>query len=282
MLQPLKETKIIKQYCKPPKPDNITDFPFNPLDVPVETFKKSMERREQNQRELHQWVKENLKPDIDYGAIHLVDTCQYARAGSPHLCSDFSHWSMPVLWKPGAEKIIAVLGLTVFFPNIRQFEMAAAHKQEITEIVLKCELRTQTGKVAGEGVGARHVKQDEYNLNKALKMCAKSAMIDAVLRVGSLSAVFTTRWNYNMTARSECNRNNLPQQSYCNHYTQQNRPPVKLISKRQLELVLNIAGKKGLTSEGLNKQCNALFNKDFKEICRSEATSLISHLNSKI
>ncbi len=260
MLKALKETETMKKYSKPLEQDNkITAFPFSPLDVPVETFKKSLERREQNQNELHRWVKEHLKPDIDYGAIHLNDNCQHARAGTPNRCTDPRHWSIPTLLKPGAEKIINVLGLTVFFPNAHLYEARCSHHnlQEITQVVLKCELRTSTGKVASEGIGARHIRQDNWNLNTSLKMCAKSAMIDAVIRVAGLSAVFTTKWhNYSLPRRSDCNRYNLPRRKdrlACNqsHHSHHNTSP-KPISKKQLQLILNIAGKqKGLTTEGL-------------------------------
>lgn len=157
--------------------------------------------------------------------------------------------------------------------------MSCAHEQKIIEIVLKCELRTQTGKVACEGVGARHLSQDNCNINKSLKMCAKSAMIDAVIRVGGLSCLFSTTWNYNLTHMGECNNYNLQPQAncFCNQSNYNTSP--KPISKKQLELILNIAGKKGLTSDALNKQCKSLFNKDFKQIDRGDASRLIQHLN---
>ena len=287
MLKPLKEAEIIKQYSKPEQPlgkDNITHFPHSPLDVPVDTFKKSLERREQNQKELHRWVKEHLTPDIDYGSIHLDDNCQHARAGTPHFCTEERHWSIPVLLKPGAEKIINVLGLTVFFPNIHHYEMACSHHniQELTQIVLKCELRTSTGKIVAEGVGARNIKQDDYNLNKALKMAVKSSVVDAVLRVGNLSAVFTTKWhNYSLLGQAVCNRDNLPHgiNHSCNQIHRNTSP--KPISKKQLQLILNIAGKKGLTTDGLNKTCKSIFDKEFKTLNREEASQLINHFNKQ-
>ena len=62
----------------------------------------------------------------------------------------------------------------------------------IDAIILKCELQNQLGEVVGEGVGARFVeKQDNGDLNKALKMASKSAMIDATLRCAGISEIFT-------------------------------------------------------------------------------------------
>lgn len=43
----------------------------------------------------------------------------------------------------------------------------------------------------GEGRGSRCLKQDGGDTNKALKMSEKSALIDAILRTGALSEVFT-------------------------------------------------------------------------------------------
>lgn len=54
-----------------------------------------------------------------------------------------------------------------------------------------CQLRTRSGEIVGEGRGARSLKQDGGDINKALKMSEKSALIDAVLRTGALSDAFT-------------------------------------------------------------------------------------------
>ena len=45
--------------------------------------------------------------------------------------------------------------------------------------------------MVGEGRGARSLKKDGGDANKAIKMAEKSAMIDAVLRTGALSEVYT-------------------------------------------------------------------------------------------
>jgi hypothetical protein len=43
----------------------------------------------------------------------------------------------------------------------------------------------------GEGRGARSLKKDGGDVNKAIKMAEKSSMVSAVLRTGALSDVFT-------------------------------------------------------------------------------------------
>jgi len=99
--------------------------------------------------------------------------------------------SRPSLRKPGAEKICGMLGLSVLYPTLQEYERAAIEGREIVSIVLRCELINGQGVIVAVGIGARSVKQDYGDLNKALKMAAKSAQIDAVLRCAGLSEVFT-------------------------------------------------------------------------------------------
>ena len=174
----LSETDVLKRYSQPPgdPPDSpkpsgsIAVFPTSPLDMPAETFENALKRREHNHRRLIQWIKTNLQPGVDYGRIHVVEQCQYAKAGVPHQCRDFSHMSMISLWKSGAEKILGVLGMSAHFPNLHQYVLACVHKQEIAQVVLKCELKTNNGTIVAEGSGARHIKQDHWNLNTSIKM----------------------------------------------------------------------------------------------------------------
>jgi len=153
MLKPIRETEILKRYSAPPgdPPDDsnqppsgsISLFPSSYLDLPSETFENALKRREKNHRRLIQWIKKNLHPDVDYGRTHVFEQCRYAKAGVPHQCRDLSHMSMLTLWKAGAEKILGVLGLSAHFPNLHQYELAAVHKQEITQVVLKCDHQRQ-------------------------------------------------------------------------------------------------------------------------------------------
>ena len=68
---------------------------------------------------------------------------------------------------------------------------AALSGVELVTIIIRCELHDAQGRKVADGVGARAVKQDYGDLNKALKMAAKSSMIDATLRLAGLSEVFT-------------------------------------------------------------------------------------------
>ncbi len=166
---------------------------LSPLDLPTEHFQAGLDRRKQNRHLLMQWLSTALVNDIDFGRIHVVgkDRCQLTRMGKMADCMEPSHWSKPCLFKPGAEKISSALGVTVHYPSLRDYESAVLSKAEIHMIVLRCELRDAHGNVVAEGIGARDLKQDWGDINKSLKMCAKSAHIDAVLRLAGISSMFT-------------------------------------------------------------------------------------------
>ncbi len=290
----LSETDTLKRFFRPPEnqpaPDkepsgSISVFPITPLDLPAETFTNALNRREQNRKVLLKWIQDNLLVEIHYGRLHLDQRCKYARAGIPFRCSTFSHWSRPMLFKGGAELIINVLGLTACYPNLYQYELACVHKMEISRVILKCELKTNNGTIVSEGNGARHIRDEGWSLNKAIKMAAKSAMIDATIQVSGLSGVFVKTHQHTLTkvtdchqnnlpGKSECNFNNLPRMSNCNGTFTEDKP----ITPKQKDLIQKTAGRRGLTAEGLNKAVHRLFDKGLDSLDRVEASRFIQHL----
>jgi hypothetical protein len=170
-----------------------TAITMSPLDLPTEYFSAGLDRRKQNRNLLMQWLSTSMVEDIDFGRIHIVgrERCQLARMGQMKKCREPSHWSKPCLFKSGAEKITGMLGMTVHYPSMKDYESAVLAKVELQIIVMRCELRDAHGNVVAEGIGARDLKQDWGDINKALKMCAKSAHIDATLRLAGISAIFT-------------------------------------------------------------------------------------------
>jgi len=287
MLTPIRETEILKRYSQPPGAPvdedqglsgTISTFPSSPLDVPTATFDSNLKRRQENHQKLIAWIKQHLHPDVDYGRIHIEKNCQYARAGVPYQCRDFSHFSSLTLWKSGAEKILHILGLTAHFPNLNQYEIACVHKSEITQVILTCQLKNQNGKVVGEGTGARHIKQDGWNLNISIKMACKSAMVDAVTRTAGLTGIFikTHRHTLKNNLPEIGNRpDNLTSKTNCNGTL----PEEKSITPRQKDLIQRIAGRRGFTTEGLNKAVQRLFEKDLNSLDRVQASRFIQHLN---
>lgn len=165
----------------------------SPLDLPAEIFAAGLGRRKVNRAVLMKWIREALVEGTDYGRIHTVskDRCSAAKSGRPWDCQTTSHWSKPVLFKPGAEKICGMLGVTVHYPNLAAYEQAALAGVALQSLILRCEILDSQGRIVAEGVGARSVQKDYGDLNKSLKMAAKSAYIDATLRMAGLSEVFT-------------------------------------------------------------------------------------------
>jgi hypothetical protein len=159
-----------------------------PLDLPAEVFRAGLDRRKENRAALMEWIRAALVEGVDYGRIHVVskDKC---RAGKS--CTNPAHFSKPSLFKPGAEKICGMLGVGVHFPTLHDYEQAALHGVELHNVIIRCEIRDAAGHVVADGVGARSLKQDYGDINKALKMAEKSAHIDATLRMAGLSEVFT-------------------------------------------------------------------------------------------
>lgn len=100
----------------------------------------------------------------------------------------------PTLLKPGAEKIIMLLGLRSEFDIVdstRDFDKGFFQYQ------VKCKLY-RGDMLVTEGLGScnnrerKYIKMDPYTMdNTVLKMAKKRALVDAALLVGSLSDIFT-------------------------------------------------------------------------------------------
>lgn len=160
----------------------------NPLDLPATTFKEGLDRRKANRAVLMAWVRDALVEGIDYGKVHVVHRSK-CQAGKD--CRNPAHFSKPSLFKPGAEKICGMLGVTVRYPTLPDYEKAALTGAKLSQIIIRCEIVDASGRVVADGVGARLMSQDNGDINKALKMAEKSAHIDATLRMAGLSEVFT-------------------------------------------------------------------------------------------
>ena len=157
------------------------------LDIKPSIFKAGLERRKKNRDALIDWIREALVEGTDFGRLHVVkrDVCDKGK-----WCENDYHFSKPSLWKAGAEKISGMLGLRVAWPTLRAYEDKIIRGEDITQVLIRCELINADGVIVAEGIGGRSA--GEYDdLNKVLKMAKKSGQIDAVLNVGGLSEVFT-------------------------------------------------------------------------------------------
>ena len=102
----------------------------------------------------------------------------------------------PSLLKPGAEKILMLMGLSSQYEIIEKIQ---DYDEGFFSYTIRCIL-TKNGMVITEGLGHCNSKekkyesdkQDKYMLgNTCLKMAKKRAQVDAALTVGSLSNIFT-------------------------------------------------------------------------------------------
>lgn len=165
------------------------------LDMGPKALRNRLKKLTENRRIFLAWVAENLVEGIDYGRFHRRYPLGKARMNDQggeckeyDRCETAWHWTKPTLLKPGAEKIAGMLVLVPSWPGLRDYELAGAQGVRIQHIVLRC-LLLKSGQIVGEGVGGRTLVSGD--LNKALKMAKKSALIDGVLVTGGLSEIFT-------------------------------------------------------------------------------------------
>ena len=121
---------------------------------------------------VQRFLKQELKANIDYYTLNF--------SGKD---------SKPSLSKAGAEKVLGWLRLSASFaPDVGTWEMLGRPTDLVCYV---CTLRTRSGEIVGEGRGARSLKKDGGDVNKAIKMAEKSAMVSSVLRTGAISDCFT-------------------------------------------------------------------------------------------
>lgn len=189
-------------------------------------------------------VQKTLKPNTDYGIIPGTG-------------------KKPTLLKPGAEKILMLLGIRSEFDiadKTRDFDKGFFQYQ------LKCKLY-KGDILLTEGLGACNTREKKYAHtdgfsvdNTVLKMAKKRALVDAALMVGSLSDLFTQDLE-----DMDLNGNSTNQKKI---YTDQDG----VISKKQAKRMFAIsAGNHDLVAEVMKKykyEKSANVKKiDYEKIC---------------
>lgn len=157
--------------------EEVTNYQANPMMIieglKIDRVQDSMNKIQQFQKV----VQGALSEGHDYGAA-------------------FSGSSKPSLLKPGAEKILMLLGLSSEYEIVEKIQN---YEDGFFAYTVRCVL-TKNGQVVTEGLGHCNSKekkydsdkQDKYMLgNTCLKMAKKRAQVDAALTVGSLSNIFT-------------------------------------------------------------------------------------------
>jgi hypothetical protein len=135
---------------------------------------KSVESTTRKIIEFQNIVKKNLKKDKDYG---IIPGC-----------------NKPTLLKPGAEKILMLMGLQSTYEII---DSTRDWQEGFFQYQVRCTLE-KGGIIITQGLGCcnsrekKYVRQDPYSIdNTILKMAKKRSQVDASLTVASLSEIFT-------------------------------------------------------------------------------------------
>ena len=142
---------------------------------------------------------EGLKLDRVQDSMNKIQQFQKVVQGALVPGHDFGEsfpGSKPSLLKPGAEKLLMLLGLSSEYEIIEKIQ---DYEEGFFAYTVRCVLK-KNGQVITEGLGHCNSKekkyesdkQDKYMLgNTCLKMAKKRAQVDAALTVGSLSDIFT-------------------------------------------------------------------------------------------
>ena len=139
-------------------------------DMSIQQVAQTMQKITQFQKVIQQTLRQNH----DYGVVPGTDK--------------------PILLKPGAEKILMMMGLQSEFEIVdstRDFENGFFQYQ------VRCKLY-KGDLLITEGLGScntkerKYLRQDPFSIdNTVLKMAKKRALVDATLLVASLSDIFT-------------------------------------------------------------------------------------------
>ncbi|MCL6611203.1 MAG: hypothetical protein K6T66_06660 [Peptococcaceae bacterium] len=207
-------------------------------------------------------VQKTLKKDHDYGVIPGTG-------------------SKPTLLKPGAEKILMLMGLTSEYDVI---EKVQDYEGGFFAFTVKCTLSRGDVKVT-EGVGHANTRerrytsgrqQDPYTLaNTVLKMAKKRAQVDAVLTVASLSEIFTQDLEDYVEIPQQ-----PPKPAQTRPQTQQKNSNTNgFATENQLKKLFVISKELGLEKETMTAIMQERYSKGAsKELTKQEASDLIEYL----
>jgi hypothetical protein len=143
------------------------------VSLPPETLRQMAAAEEARREIVREFIGRNLKVGVDYGTIMTG-----------------RRESKPSLFKPGAEKMCLLFGLRSKFNADRATLVMAGNPPGLFAYV--CRLIDRQGRIVGEGRGAADLtERNGWTVNNAIKICEKRAQVDAILRVGGISEIFT-------------------------------------------------------------------------------------------
>lgn len=144
----------------------------------TEVLKQGLEAQTEQRALIKEFVKKHLEDGVDFGRIHVLskDKCP-----NPYSCDKDYHYSKPVLFKPGQEKLFSLFQITA---KLERDEEAYKMLPDIKNLVAyKC-VMYRGNEIVGEGRGSAVVNEKGRDANATIKIAEKRARMDACLSLG--------------------------------------------------------------------------------------------------
>lgn len=154
--------------------------------VTTEQLTQALKVQTEQRNLINDFIKSHLKEGTDYGKIHVVKNCvdEDRKRGS---CEKDYHFSKPILFKPGQEKIFSLFGITdELTKDLETYEMLPGVNGLVA---YKCVMYRGDQRI-GEGRGAATLAGERSDPNSVIKKAEKRARMDACLSLG-FSEYFT-------------------------------------------------------------------------------------------
>lgn len=151
----------------------------------VGQLKKATSKMAEQRKVITEYVREQLVEGVDFGRIHINKNCP--NKYEPKKCKVEGHFSKPVLFKPGQEKIFSLFNLTAkLYRDVETLEMVGNPEGLVALI---CKVYRNNVEIA-EGRGAAKIGDNSRDANATIKIAEKRARMDACLSLG-FSEFFT-------------------------------------------------------------------------------------------
>ncbi len=234
----------------------------------VPEFAITLGEAEERIQLLQEFVKRYMIPGQDYG---MIPGCQ-----------------KPSLFKPGAEKLCDVYGLSKHvevLDKVEDWEKPFLHYQVKVTLVNK-----RSGHVEAEGIGSanskenKFAKQDTYTIaNTLLKMSKKRALIDAVLSATRSSGIFSQDLE-DLKAEPQVQRPNPSHTASKQPVPAAEKPPQAgndKASGEQLKSIYSLAEELSLSPQKAKMMMKIHYRKqNSRELTREQAADFIEKLKT--
>lgn len=244
-----------------------------PMELSPEAARKAVAAMTEVRAIMQEYIGAHLKSGTDYGPIH-VGGKDCPNKWTPENCKVKGHWSKPVLFKPGSEKMAQLFSLrAVFSRDDESREMAGSPNGNF---FFTCRLIGRDGRIWGEGRGSCSTGDRGRDANSAIKIAEKRAQLDATLRAFSLSDQFTQDLedgDYTEPAHAAAPKPPPPRQQY-----QAKSQPPKPVTQNQLSKIHALINSLGLSKEGMDAWSQKQFGRAISSLTSQQASSVIDKL----